>query len=218
MNSRPNGTCLVTQPTKSTSPSRMTSIGVCLAVGLALLPSQPSKGGPTDGSSADQWLRGVPKGCRLVALDLDAQDSHKLDPQDRVHVLSKYTIAADQCQTVVLFENICVLAVETQGDHSQLRLTVALTPQQANQLKIANACGTLSVKKTRKDSTHERTPLPEWPVCRIEDRTHAIETGLAARWPDPQALERPTLAARPQTSPGRAHGTITVPLQVDFQR
>lgn len=164
-----------------------------------------------------EWMRGVPKGCRLVSFDFCDRVPHRFDRKDRVNIVWEYVSAADRHDTIVLIDKVLILNVEEQVDDAFLRVTVALTPWQADRLKVAAACGTLQISVASSSSVPVTVSPPAWNIRGIEDRTQAIEASLVSCLEAPESLERPTLAAESGSS-RRSRRVITVPVQLEFQR
>jgi hypothetical protein len=194
------------------------SIGLALAANAAGHSSQHAEHESAGGFPATEWMRGVPKGCRVVSFDICDRDSHRFDRKDRVDFVWEYVSATDRHATTVLIDNVVVLNAERQGDQAFLRATVALTPCQAGRLKVAAACGTLRISETSSSSQPSDVSLPAWSIHGINDRTEAIEAYLVSCSEVPESLERPTLAAESGGSSRSSRRVITVPVQLDLQR
>ena len=194
--------------------------------GIGLAAAISSTGRPNERPERDlpgamqpvDWIRGVPSGCRLVSFDLTDRDSERLDRRDRVHVVWKYASAADCYDTTVLMEDVHVLHTEGQGDQGSFHVMVALTPLQADRLRVAAACGSLEIRQASKETLRSGESVPTWNVHGIEDRTQAIEACLSACSEDPKSLERPTLAVQTGDFFNGPRDVITVPVRLEFQR
>lgn len=173
--------------------------------------------GIASATGPSEWMRGVPAGFRLVAFDVRDGESRQLRRQDRVYVSWEYAAATDRLETMVLIDDLSVLATERLVDDG-LRVTFALTPSQAERLRVAAACGAMEIRGTSGGSMLEGEALPVWEVCEIEDRTEAIELHLAASSEASSRLERPTLATRGETAVRRARGVITLPVRIELRR
>ncbi len=175
-----------------------------------------------DAYPAVEWMRGVPRGCRVVSFDLLDEKSTAIGSTDRVDIVWVYTISDECYETTALIDDIDVLKAELRGvaggDRPIRRVTVALTPRQANRLQLAAAIGKLRMTGAAGSPLRGAASLPAWDIQGIEDRTQAIESGLDTGTADAKNLERPTLAAPARAFSGRSRGVITVPVEFEFQR
>lgn len=190
----------------------------CLAIGSAWA-SERSKKAATDTSPVAEWMRGVPRGCRLVSFNLlDAQVS-SLDSKDCVDVVLEYVTGDQQHQSATLLQNVGILDTRVpgiaEGAGSALRVTVALTPHQADRLRVAAACSPLRMRKAAISSASRNETPQMWNVGSIEDRTKVIEAKLAGSGEGKDILERPTLASPPGVVPGNRPRVIAVPIEVE---
>ena len=186
--------------------------GVCLLLALSSLSQAGDQFAHKQAIS--EWMRGVPSGCRLVAFDLHAHDSRKLAQQDRVDVVWEYAATADHQETLVLFGDLTVLDAVSDVDGA-LRVTFALTPDQAQRMRLAACCGKIRIQEL---SSPDRQARQGWEACGIEDRTEAIEAHLASGSEAPSRLERPTLATHTVRVGKRPCGVITVPVHIELKR
>ncbi len=191
------------------------AILILLAVGATGRASH-TEGVGEDPGSVKEWMHGVPHGCRLVSFDLLDMQSSTLNRKAHVRIYWTYSASDESHETAALINNIDILDAEPRGisrdEGPILRVTVALTPRQAHRLKLAAACGTLRIVGTTGASPSA------WNICRVEDRTQAIEARLTARSVARKSLERPTLAVPTAPSFQGARGVITVPVEIEFQR
>lgn len=194
------------------------STGLAFLANAVGLPSLHAECKSVDSLRRTEWIRGVPKGCRLVSLHLGDRDAERFDRTDRVSIVWEYVSAADRHDTIVLIDNVLVLNVERQADQASFRVIVALMPWQADRLKVAAACGGLQMSEALGHSVPGDLRMRSWNIHGIEDRTQAIEAGLVSCADPSASLERPTLAAEPGGSSRRSRRVITVPVQLEFQR
>jgi len=183
---------------------------------------QHREGEAVDTYSLAEWMRGVPYGCRLVSFDLLDRESPAFGLRDRVDIVWVYSISNERHETTVLVDDTDVLETELRGvsggDRPIRRVTVALTPCQANRLKLAAAFGKLRMKGAASSPLRGEGSLPTWDIRGIEDRTQAIEASLGTGAANAKSLERPTLAAPAGAFSGRTRGVINVPVEIEFQR
>lgn len=171
-----------------------------------------------DLAGGTEWMRGVPQGCRLVSFDLRGGRWNVLGPNSRVEILWSYALSDERHETAVLIKDLAILKAEPSGGPREGRLiprvTVAITPQQAERLRLAAICGTLQMRDEVGKPLPGEGSLPTWDIGEIEDRTESIEAGLA----DARNLERPMLAAPSEILYEGIRGAITVPVEIEFQR
>lgn len=183
---------------------------------------EPSGKNHAEPSPASEWMSGVPRGCRLISFDLLDRKAGSLGRKDRVDILWEYSISDRQRRSAPLIEDVGVLEATasgiSEGVRSVLRVTLALTPQQAHRVKLAAACSTLQIKTTPARSSPDSQPRVTWDVQQIEDRTQAIETHLVSTGTGRDILQRPTLAVPLGTATAGSRGTIAVPVEVEKRR
>ncbi|MHB8899026.1 MAG: RcpC/CpaB family pilus assembly protein [Thermoguttaceae bacterium] len=186
------------------------------AVGSAST-AEPSPETGRGSPAAAEWMRGVPRGFRLVALELAEPGS--LSPGERVDVVWDYAVSERQQETSPLVEDAGVLAAEAsksaKGAGPVVRVVMAVTPHQAGRLKLAAAISSLRVRTV--PSPGQRSAR-NWNVRGIEDRTQAIEASLADSGAGNRTLERPTLAPPAGTVGSGSRGSIAVPVEIDRRR
>ncbi|NLS96996.1 MAG: hypothetical protein GXX96_33080 [Planctomycetaceae bacterium] len=159
----------------------------------------------------------MPRGCRLVSFEVLSRKSAPTLPGSRVDVVWSYATSENESETVVLFRDLEILALESpasaKADRQVRRGTVAVTPQQANRLQLAAACGRLGIVDATEHSPRPGESRTIWDIQAIEDRTEGIEVQLASATADAMRLERPTLAAPPRISANGVRRVITVPVE-----
>ena len=194
--------------------SCVTGLGMVLAIASL----SPSDLHAADALPPAEWLMGVPKGSRLVSFRVGADKTRELDRRARVHVLWNYAVAADRQETTALLEEVSILNAEQEGRQTEVRLTVALTPLEAERLRVAAACGAIRIQQASGPWDSSHASLPTWSIRGIADRTQEIEASLGSRPQSLGRLQRPTLATRIGRSAERSPGTISVPVQFELQR
>jgi hypothetical protein len=181
--------------------------------------SEQSEKNATDTPPVAEWMRGVPRGCRLVSFDLLDGKADSLEGKHRVDVLSEYAISDRRRISAVVIQDAGILEAEaseiSEGARSVLRVTLALTPHQANRLRLAAACSTLRMKRAASGRSQSNQTLSIWDVWSLEDRTEAIEARLADTGAGNDILERPTLAVPPRAASAGFRGVIAVPVEVE---
>jgi hypothetical protein len=171
--------------------------------------------------SVTDWMRGVPRGCRLVSFDLLHGKRGTLAPKTRVDIIWTYVTSAGRYETTVLIKDIDILAAYplaiTQPDRTTFRVTAALTPRESRRLELAAACGTVGMSEAAGSSACGQERVSVWQIQTIEDRTEAIEADLVACDADAAILKRPTLAVPSGASPRGPGRVIAVPVEIELQ-
>lgn len=173
--------------------------------------------GTADAPPALEWIRGVPRGCRLISFEVRSRKSAPPLPGPRVDIVWSYATSENQDETAVLFRDVEILAFESTAssriDGQIVRSTVALTPQQADRLQLAKVGGRLGVANAEGGLSLLGGGRTTWDIQAIEDRTEAIEARVASAAADAKRLERPTLASPRRLAAGAARRVINVPVE-----
>lgn len=100
-------------------------------------------------------------------------------------------------------------------DHRGARAWIALSPGEAERLTLLHASGQMRMRMiVRGDNTSLGDDLEtRWTIETIEDRTDAVESGLAEYASDPALLQRPTLAPAAASGPARPRDIFSIRLK-----